>query len=101
MADGKDGYLAGEHQKETSEKDGKVTYKIRLKVLSRETGQWRYATLEEARDWDWEDPDVWRMIGGWQVKSFQQLLKLLYMKMQKGITEVELLEAPRFAVLAG
>ena len=80
---------------------GKTTYKIRLKVLNRETAQWRYCTLDEAKDWDWDNPEMWRMMGGWQVKSFQQLLNLLYPKMQKGITEVEMLESPRFMMLAG
>ncbi len=41
------------------------------------------------------------MIGGWQITSFQQLLNILYSKMQKGYTEVEMLEAPRFTMLSG
>ncbi len=41
------------------------------------------------------------MIGGWQVTSFQQLLNLLYLKMQKGIEEVEVVQAPRFTMLSG
>ncbi len=80
---------------------GKTVYKIRLKVLNRETEQWRYVTLDEAKEWDWDNPEMWRMIGGWQIKSFQQLLGVLYPKMHKGITEVEMLEGPRFMMLAG
>ncbi len=81
--------------------EGKTTYKIRLKVLDRETAEYRYCTLDEAKTWDWENPEIWRMIGGWQITSFQQLLNLLYLKMEKGITEVEMLESPRFMILAG
>jgi len=80
---------------------GKTSYKIRLKVLNRETEEWRYCTLDEAKTWDWDNPEIWRLIGGWQIKSFQQLLNLLYLKMEKGYTEVEMLESPRFMMLAG
>ncbi|MGD0230628.1 MAG: hypothetical protein ABSC19_09745 [Syntrophorhabdales bacterium] len=96
-----DGSLAGMSGQKGEKKEGEATYKIRLKVVDRETAQSRYVTLDEAKDWDWDTPDIWRMIGGWQITSFQQLLNLLYMKMEKGITEVEMLEAPRFTMLAG
>ncbi len=83
-----------EEKKAGSKKTGgQVTYKIRLKVLDRETGESRYATLDEAQSWDWSNPEIWRMIGGWQITSFRQLLK--------GIKEVEMLEAPRFTMLSG
>lgn len=81
--------------------EGKTRYKIRLKVLNRETAEYRYCTLDEAKTWDWDNPETWRMIGGWQITSFQQLLNILYQKMQKGYTEVEMLESPRFMILAG
>lgn len=90
-----------EKKKTDSQKTEEVTYKIQLKVLDRETGVSRYATLEEAKSWDWSNPEIWRMIGGWQITSFQQLLNILYLKMQKGIKEVEMLEAPRFTMLSG
>jgi hypothetical protein len=41
------------------------------------------------------------MVGGWQITSFQQFLNLLYEKMQAGVTEVEVVEAPRFTMLSG
>ncbi|MGA3174803.1 MAG: hypothetical protein ABSE25_10315 [Syntrophorhabdales bacterium] len=84
-----------------SEKEGKVTYKIRLKVLNRETGEESYHTLDEAKDWNWADPEIWRIVSGWQVTSFQQLLNMLYRRMQKGETEVLVLEAPRFMMCSG
>jgi hypothetical protein len=95
MAEKEEGLPAGEQT------EGKTTYKIKLKVLDRETAQYRYATLDEAKAWDWDNPETWRMIGGWQITSFQQLLNILYRKMEKGYTEVEILESPRFMILAG
>ncbi len=76
-------------------------FKIKLKLTDRETGKSRYVTLDEAKNWEWKDPETWRMVGGWQISSFQSLLKILYLKMEKGIDEVEIVEAPRFTMLAG
>jgi hypothetical protein len=76
-------------------------FKIRLRLYDRESGASRMVSLDEAKTWNWGDPETWRMVGGWQVTSFQQLLNLLYLKMQKGIEEVEIVEAPRFTMLAG
>jgi hypothetical protein len=95
MARTEEGLPAGEQTGD------KTTYKIRLRVLNRETEEYRYVTLDEAKAWDWDDPETWRLIGGWQIKSFQQLLNILYQKMEKGYTEVEMLESPRFMLLAG
>ena len=89
----------------TPEKAGETgeqrKFKIKLKLTDRETGKSRYVTLDEAKTWEWKDPETWRMVGGWQITSFQGLLKILYLKMEKGIDEVEILEAPRFTMLAG
>ncbi len=95
--------MAENEKKEADAKktEEQVTYKIQLKVLDRETGESRYVTLDEAKSWEWSNPEIWRMIGGWQVTSFQQLLNILYLKMQKGVKEVEMLEAPRFTMLSG
>ncbi len=76
-------------------------FKIRLRLYDRENDTSRIVSLDEAKTWNWGDPETWRMIGGWQVTSFQQLLNLLYLKMQKGVEEVEIVEAPRFTMLAG
>jgi hypothetical protein len=86
----------------TTEATGeKREFKIKLKLTDRESGQSKYCTLDEAKMWDWGDPETWRMVGGWQIPSFQALLNILYLKMEKGINEVEILEAPRFTMLAG
>ncbi len=95
--------MADTEQKTPAGEDttGKPVYKIKLRLLDRETGESREVTLDEAKTWDWENPEVWRILGGWQITSFQKLLNVLYMKMEKGITEFEILEAPRFTMLSG
>jgi hypothetical protein len=95
MAETKDSAAVGEGTKEER------TFKIRLSLYDRENGVSKIVSLDEAKMWNWGDPETWRMIGGWQVTSFQQLLNLLYLKMEKGIKEVEIVEAPRFTMLAG
>ena len=91
-----------EHGPQAAETAGeKRQFKIKLKLTDRENGQSRYCTLDEAKTWDWKDPETWRMIGGWQIASFQALLGILYLKMEKGIEEVEIVEAPRFTMLSG
>ena len=87
--------------KTTEETGEKRRFKIKIKLTDRESGESRYCTLDEAKTWDWKDPETWRMIGGWHITSFQGLLNILYLKMEKGIDEVEVLEAPRFTMLAG
>jgi hypothetical protein len=76
-------------------------FKINLTLTDRESGVTRPVTLDEAKTWNWSDPETWRMVGGWQITSFQQLLNLLYVKMENGVTEIDILEAPRFTMLAG
>jgi hypothetical protein len=95
MAETDQGSSAGQ------ETEGKRQFKIRIKLTDRENGQSRFCTLDEAKTWDWGNPEIWRMIGGWQITSFQGFLNILYLKMEKGIEEVEVLEAPRFTMLAG
>ena len=90
-----------EGSRASGEPESKVVYKIKLTLLDRETGESRPCTLEEAKTWDWENPEVWRIVGGWQITSFQKLLNILYLKMEKGCKEVEILEAPRFTMLSG
>jgi len=84
--------------------DNRLVEKIlnmRLKVINRETGESMIYTLSEAKTWDWSNPEVWRIANGWQITTFQRLLKLLYLKAQRGEEEIEILEAPRFTMLSG
>lgn len=57
--------------------------------------------MAETKIWDWANPEFWRIVSGWQITSFKGLLRLLYLKAEKGIEEVELIEAPRFTMLSG
>jgi hypothetical protein len=75
--------------------------RMRLMLLDRETGQDRLCTLDEAETWDWANPEFWRIVNGWQITSFSGLLNLLYMKAERGVEEVEILQAPRFMMLSG
>ena len=81
--------------------DGAMTCKIRLKLVDLESGESRICTLAELETWDGANPEIWRTIGGWQITSFQGLLDLLNLKMEKGYEEIEILEAPRFMMLSG
>ncbi len=86
---------------ETSQTSAGSKPKVRLKVTDRETGESRACDIEQAKAWDWRDQETWRIIGGWQITSYAMLLKVLQQKAEKGIEEVEMLEAPRFTMLSG
>jgi hypothetical protein len=64
-------------------------------------GESRSCTLEEAKTWDWNNPEIWRVIGGWQITSYKVLLDVLSRKLESGRTEVEIVVAPRFTMLSG
>ena len=95
MAEAENGSAA---QREAEEKELR---KLTLLLLDRETGETRTCTLDEAKTWDWDNPEVWRLIGGWQITSYTGLLDVLSLKMEKGYKEVTILVAPRFMMLAG
>ena len=76
-------------------------FKIKLKVHNADTKEDRYCDPEEPRTWDWDNPEIWRVISGWQITSYDQLVFILYEKAQKGYEEVVLLEIPRFMMLSG
>jgi hypothetical protein len=75
--------------------------KIKLKVLNRETGESRYCELEETKGWDWGNPEMWRVINGWQITSFGMLRFKLRQKEEDGLEEVVLQEIPAFMQLNG
>lgn len=74
---------------------------IKLTVSDSEMGESRSCTLEEAKTWDWNNPEIWRVIGGWQITSYKVLLDVLSRKLESGRTEVEIVVAPRFTMLSG
>lgn len=74
---------------------------IRLKVIDVESGETKVCELSETKEWDWSNPEMMRVIDGWQVTSFDRLLEIVCNKAEKGYQEVKLYEAPRFMLLAG
>lgn len=74
---------------------------ITLKVVDMENRRTRICEFTEARTWDWGDPTMMRLIDGWHVKSFDNLIDILCYKEQKGHREAELQECPRFMLLSG
>jgi hypothetical protein len=74
---------------------------ITLKVIDVENGTTRLSTVEEAKQWDWDNEQVMRIIDGRQITSWDKLLEILAYKAESGRHEVKLYEAPRFMVLAG
>jgi len=74
---------------------------IKLKVIDGESGTTRVSELNEAKAWDWRDPEIWRIIDNRVVFSFESLVDILRYKVEKGCREAELYENPRFAMLAG
>jgi len=74
---------------------------IRIKVIDMENGGTRISSLGEAKEWDWTNPRIWRVIDGRQIKSLDSLIEILCYKAEAGLEEVELYEAPRFMLLAG
>ena len=74
---------------------------IRIKVIDMENRGTRICSLREAKEWDWTNPRIWRVIDGRQVTNLDRLIEILRYKAEKGFEEVELYEAPRFMLLAG
>jgi len=74
---------------------------IRLKVVDVESEKIRFCEFDEAKTWDWGNPEMMRLIDGRQVKSFDNLFDILCYKAENGHREVEILEYPRFMLLAG
>jgi hypothetical protein len=75
--------------------------KIKLKVIDMENGETRVCQLEEARTWDWSNPEMIRMIGGVQITSWDKLVEVASFKAKKGYQEVKVYEGPRFMLLGG
>jgi len=75
--------------------------KIKLKVINMESAEVRVCEIEEIKTWNWNNPEIWRLIEGQQVTNLNHLIEILYYKADKGYKEVEIYEAPRFMLLAG
>jgi hypothetical protein len=75
--------------------------KISLRLINVESGESSECSLEEVKQWDWNDSDTVRQIDGIQIDSWEKLVKVLSYKVATGHREVKIYEAPRFMVLAG
>jgi len=75
--------------------------KIRLRLIDVENETNRVFDLDEAKNWDWSDPEMMRLIGDLQITSWEKLVELVRFKAKKGHREVDIYEAPRFMLLGG
>jgi hypothetical protein len=78
-----------------------VKPKVRLKVIDMESGEVRVCPLDEARTWDWSNTEIWRVVDGFQVTSWDKLVEIASFKAEKGYQEVVVYEGPRFMMLGG
>jgi hypothetical protein len=69
---------------------------VRLKVIDMGSGEARSITLNEAKTWDWRNPEIARIVDGIQITSWEKLVAVLSRKADKGYKEVAIYEAPRF-----
>lgn len=74
---------------------------IKLVVVDIESEKSRVCGIDEARGWDWGNPELVRMVVGWQVTSFEELVQVLLYKVAKGYQEVKIYESPRSMLLGG
>jgi hypothetical protein len=74
---------------------------VLVKLLDVEEGTSRFCDPSEPLRWDWGNPDLLRLVDGWQVHSFAKLQEILRYKAENGCREVEVKEVPRFMLLAG
>ena len=75
--------------------------KIKLRVIDMESETTRVCDLNEAKTWDWNNPEMMRVIGDLQVSSWDKLVQIVRFKAKKGYREVDIYEAPRFILLGG
>jgi hypothetical protein len=71
---------------------------IKLKVIDMEKGETRIYELDEAKTWDWGNQEIWKVVDGFQVTSWDKLVELALSKAKKGYREVEVCEVPRFLI---
>ena len=74
---------------------------VRLRIIDMENGEARTGELHEARNWDWSNTEILRLIDGFHITSFDKLLDILHYKADKGYGEAVIYEGPRFMLLAG
>ena len=75
--------------------------KVKLKVIDMETGKVRVCPLDEAKTWDWDNPEMMRLVSGFHITSWDKLVELSSYLAERGYQEVEVYEGPRFMLLGG
>lgn len=83
------------------ENNPEIELGIEVKVIDMDSGEDRTVTLENMKDWKWNDDKTIRMVDGIQITSWEQLVQLLSYKMRKGDREFKLYEAPYFMLISG
>ena len=74
---------------------------VKLKLIDVDDETSRYFELEEAKDWDWDDPTMMILIGDLQITSWEKLVEVVRFKAKKGYREIDVYQAPRFMLLGG
>jgi len=74
---------------------------VKLKLIDVENETSRVCDLDEAKNWDWSNPEMMRLIGDLQVTSWEKLVEIVRFKAKKGHREVDIYVAPRFMLLGG
>jgi len=69
-------------------------FKMKVKVIYRETGESRYCTLDEAKTWDWSSQDTWRIVSGWQITSFKGLLSMMHLRRRRAFLRLRCWSRP-------
>jgi hypothetical protein len=75
--------------------------KINLKIIDMETGQQSTCEPDVAKNWNWDDPTIMRLVHGVHVSTWAKLAELLRYHQEKGADELVIYEGPRFMMLAG
>jgi hypothetical protein len=75
--------------------------KVRLKVIDMESGTSRVCELDEAKTWDWGNPEILRVVDGFHITGWDKLVELSAYKAERGLREIVVYEGPRFMLLGG
>ena len=72
--------------------------KIMLKVINKEKGTTRACELDEAKEWEWKNPETVITFRGSQINSFEKLREIVHFQEARGAQEVTIIEAPWFMI---
>jgi hypothetical protein len=75
--------------------------KITLKVIHMESGDERSCESDEAKEWQWRDLNIIRIVNGAHIASWTKLAEIIREQEEKGAADLVVYEAPRFMLLGG